>query len=67
MLSISGGYRYGQAGGKGESFVNYPLPANSSIYWQVIAPDTSYGFQACDGDSVEKVFGMTDQVLKPVK
>ena len=31
----------------GESYLKYPIQEGSTVYWQVIAPDVSYGFASC--------------------
>jgi hypothetical protein len=58
ITNQGGGYYYNSASGQGgpdNTFTNYK-PNNQIIYWQVIAPDTSYGFAPCDTASKEKVF-----------
>ncbi len=37
----------GTTGDAGESYLNYPVQAGETIYWQLIAPDKAYGFQPC--------------------
>jgi len=38
------------SGADGESYENFPLPSNSVIYWQAIAP-SQFGFPPCKVDS----------------
>ena len=49
---------YAYFGSEGQLYTQFslaPFP-NSTIYWQVLAPDVAYGFQPCGQDSVETVF-----------
>jgi len=43
----------------GQSYLNYDLSnlPNSTIFWQVIAPDPAYGFASCDPATVSQLFG----------
>lgn len=37
----------GSSGKIGESFTKKTLQPNDTVYWQLIAPDSTYGFQSC--------------------
>ncbi|MEM7582049.1 MAG: hypothetical protein AAF560_01600 [Acidobacteriota bacterium] len=37
----------GSTGQAGQSFADYELNSYDTVYWQLIAPDASYGFQPC--------------------
>ncbi|WP_340199706.1 hypothetical protein [Ascidiimonas sp. W6] len=37
----------GTTGNLGESFQDYVLTSGQTVYWQVLAPDTTYGFKSC--------------------
>lgn len=51
--------QYASFGYAGQRFTDYSLKnfPNSTIFWQVIAPDPAYGFQPCDQSSVAQLFG----------
>ncbi len=38
---------YGKSGADGMSFRNYPLNSGDTVFWQLIAPDQTYGFAPC--------------------
>ncbi|MGB3463883.1 MAG: hypothetical protein WBA74_01375 [Cyclobacteriaceae bacterium] len=47
---------YAGYGNEGESFQNYALSPNSTIFWQLIAPGPNYGFHTCDTATLENTF-----------
>ncbi len=47
FFSVNGEPGTGQTGGVGGSFQDYQLQPGDTVYWQLIAPDASYGFQPC--------------------
>lgn len=47
FFSVNGKPGTGQTGGVGGSFQDYVLKSGDTVYWQLIAPDASYGFQPC--------------------
>ena len=47
FYSINGKPNPFTSGGKGKSFKDYKLNPGDAVYWQLIAPDSSYGFSPC--------------------
>lgn len=44
----------GNTGQVGQSFQDYILTNNDTVYWQVLAPDASYGFKPCAPHSLNE-------------
>ncbi|MFT5645403.1 MAG: hypothetical protein ACI976_000073 [Aureispira sp.] len=47
FYSINGKANRGNSGSTGESFANVKLKPNDTVIWQLIAPDSTYGFHPC--------------------
>ena len=47
FYSINGKAGTAHSGKVGGSFANYQLKPGDTVYWQLIAPDKTYGFQPC--------------------
>lgn len=47
FYSINGRANPGNSGDVGKSFTEFLLNPNDTVYWQLIAPDTEYGFYPC--------------------
>jgi len=47
FYSINGKANPGNSGSAGESFADVTLTPNDTVFWQLIAPDSTYGFQPC--------------------
>ncbi|PTX58792.1 hypothetical protein C8N46_112100 [Kordia periserrulae] len=49
FYSINGKANPSTSGAIGKSFATKTLQPNDTVYWQLIAPDATYGFQPCAG------------------
>ena len=48
FYSINGRANPGNSGSFGKSFADVTLTPNDTVFWQLIAPDSTYGFKHCE-------------------
>lgn len=65
FYSINGRANPNTSGGLGESFAQFTLKPNDTVFWQLIAPDQQYGFMKCSVTE-GNTFALTRQLARAV-